>query len=264
MLTRYVQSPAAIRAFQDVYASPSFYDIQSLAVTFLSDPAVLAEVIPPPLAPAKEPRVSVSISHIRRSDCVGPFLGCSFNIACTFEGEPGLYCLTMPMSTDTAVLFGRELFAEPKKLAEIRLNQRARQLHGSVTRQGITYIELHGEFPAEPAALDRETISQHYYFKFLPAANGRGLAFPPQLVRVTHRGVVHKAIAGTGTVTFRDSMHDPVIDIPVMSVTGASWSELDTHTTAEVVATVDEEAFLPYAYGKCDDLLVYADVAVPV
>lgn len=264
MRTRYVKSPQEIAELQDLYASPSFYDIRSLGITFLSDPDVLAEVIPPPLQPAAEPRVSVSVSEIRRSDCVGHFYGCSFNIACTFEGQPGLFCLTMPMSTDTAVIFGRELFAEPKKLAEIELDERGKHVTGRVTRYGITYIELNGEFEGEPQPLDRETETHHYYFKFLPAANGRGLAFDPQLVRVTHRGRVHRATSGRGTVVFRESGHDPVIDIPVLSVTGASLSESETHTTAEVVATVPAADFMPYAFAKTDDLLVWAERPVLV
>jgi acetoacetate decarboxylase len=264
MRTRYVKSSEEVRQLQDLYASPSFYDIRSLAVTFLSDPDVLAEVIPPPLVPAAEPRVSVSVSEIRRSDCVGPFFGCSFNIACTFEGEPGLFCLTMPMSTDTAVVFGRELFAEPKKLAEIELEERGQHVSGRVTRHGITYIELHGEFETPMSEVGRDNVSHHYYFKYLPAANGRGLAFDPQLVRVTHRGRVHRATQGRGTVVFHESPHDPVIDIPVLAVTGASRSEVETHTTAEVVATIPAADFMPYAFAKTDDLLVWAETPMLV
>jgi acetoacetate decarboxylase len=260
--TRFVKSADDVRRFQDIYATPSFYDIHSLAMTFESDAEVIAEVLPPPLLPADEPRVSVSVSEIRRSDCVGPFFGSSLNVNCTYRGEPGLYCITMPMSTDTAVTFGRELFAEPKKLAEITLEERGNHLIGTVTRNGITYIELNGEFETPMAPLGRDTLSHHYYFKYLPAADGRGLAHDPQLVRVTHRGRVHQAAQGKGTIVFRESMHDPVIDIPVLSVLGATRSELETHTTAEVVETVPAKQFLPYAYAKVDDLLVWADEPV--
>jgi len=262
MLTRFVKSPDGIRRYQDVYASPSFVDIRSLAVTFETDPAVMAELIPAPLKPAARPRVALSVSEIRRSDCVGGFLGCSFNLACTFEGVEGLYCLTMPMSTDTAVTFGRELFAEPKKLADIRLNEHWPHVTGTVTRHGITYIEIAATFEQHPEPVDRQGESFHYYFKYLPAANGRGLAHDPELVRVTHRGRTHAIARGTATLTFRESPHDPVIDVPVLSVGGATLSEGETHTTAEVVATVPADQFLPHAYGKVDDLLVWAEEPV--
>ncbi len=257
--TRYVKSAEDIRRFQDVYATPSFLDIRTLGLSFLTEPEVVAELLPPPLRPAAEPRISISVSEIRRSNCVGSFNGSSVNLACSCDGRDGLYCLAMPMSTDTAVIFGRELFAEPKKLAEIRLEQRGKHVQGTVTRLGVTYIDLRGTFDDEPVAVEQSGVSYHYYFKFLPAADGRGLAFDPQLVRVTHRGVTHRTARGAGTITFRESPHDPLIDIPVVQVLGATLSEGETHTSAEVVTTVPAEQFLPYAYGKTDDITLWAD-----
>jgi acetoacetate decarboxylase len=263
MRTRYVKSPDEVRRLQRIYTAPSFLDIRSLALTFESDPEVLAELIPPPLRPAAEARVSISVSEIRRSNCVGAFNGCSVNIACTYEGVDGLYCLTMPMSTDTAVIFGRELFAEPKKLAEVVLTERLPHVRGTVTRHGVTYIELQGAFDDAPQAITpRESLSHHYYFKYLPAANGIGLAHDPELIRVTHRGSATKVARGTGTITFRESAHDPIIDLPVISVGGATFSEIETHTSAEVVTTISAAQFLPWAYGKTDDLTVWADSTI--
>ncbi|MBE7519242.1 MAG: acetoacetate decarboxylase family protein [Thermoflexaceae bacterium] len=260
--TRYVQSLAGVSALQEVLAAPAFLDIRTLSIAFETDPAVVAELLPPPLAPAAAPRTTVSVSEIRRSNCVGPFNGAAINLACTYKGEEGLYCLTMPMDTGLAVTFGRELFAEPKKLAEISLDVAGGNARGRVSRHGITYIELTGRFEGQPAEPALHYVVPHYYFRFLPAANGRGLAFDPELIRVTHRGTVHRAVRGEGTITFRESRHDPVIDLPVLSVTGATLSEGETHTSAEVVTTVAAEAFLPYAYGKLDDLLEWADTPV--
>ncbi|MGI8925775.1 MAG: acetoacetate decarboxylase family protein [Tepidiformaceae bacterium] len=259
--TRFVKSPEEIARLQEAFATPAFLDIRSLAITFESDPEVIAELIPPPLRPAADPTVSISISEIRRSDCVGPFNGCSVNLACTYEGEPGFYCLTMPMSTDTAVIFGRELYAEPKKLAAIELLRDGRHVRGTVTRHGITYIELTGSFEEEMVPLGRESRSSHYYFKYLPAADGRGLAFDPQLIRVTHRGIAHRAARGSGTITFRESTHDPIIDLPVLSAGAAGFSEVETHTRGEVVTTVLAADFLPYAFGKMDNLAAWAEAA---
>jgi len=52
---------------------------------------------------------------------------------------------------------------------------------------------------------------------------------------------------------------DPVIDIPVPEVEGATFSRGETRTSGEVVATVPAEAFLPWAFGKHDDLTAWAD-----
>jgi acetoacetate decarboxylase len=264
MRTRYVKSADEIAALQKIYATPAFLGSTSLSMTFLTDPDVVRELLPPPLEPAAEPRVSVAVYEIARSNCVGPFNGASVNVACRYDGQDGLYCLTMPMSTDTAMIFGRELYAEPKKMADCRVVQRGRFVHGTVTRQGVTYIELTGTFDDPMQSVDRDALSHHYYFKYMPAADGRGLAFDPQLVRVTHRGRTHRLTRGTGTITFRESRHDPVIDLPVLEVEGAAFSEGETHTRAEVVATVPAQDFLPWAYGKTDDLTAWAAAGVAV
>ena len=38
-----------------------------------------------------------------------------------YQGIEANYCLAMPMSTDVAIIFGRELFGEPKKQGRVRL-----------------------------------------------------------------------------------------------------------------------------------------------
>lgn len=258
MKTRYVKSAAEIRALQEIQGAPAFLEARSLGMSFLTDPDVVAELLPPPLEPAAEPRATVAVYTIGRSNCVGAFDGASINLACRYHGEEGLYCLTMPMSTDTAIIFGRELYAEPKKMADCRVVERGRFVHGTVMRHGVTYIELTATFEDAWDETERKGVSRHYYFKYLPAADGSGLAFDPQLVRVTHRGVTHRAKRGTGTITFRESRHDPVIDLPVLMVEGAAFSESETYTTAEVIETVTAEAFLPWAYGKMDDLIAWA------
>ena len=262
--TRFVKSPEQIEKFQQAYRNPVFQDSFSLSTSFLTDPEVAREILPPPLEPADEPRVSVSIYTIGRSNCVGPFSGASVNLACRFQGEPGLYCIAMPMSTGVAINFGRDLFAEPKKLAEISLTEEDGHARGAVTRYGLTYIELTGEFeePMEPVELSG--TSHHYYFKHMPAADGIGLVHDPELIRVTHRGQTHQMVRGTGSLTFRESAHDPLIDIPVLSVGPATLSRGETSTTAEVVATVPQAQFMPYAFAKTDDLTQWVDAAQPV
>ncbi len=256
--TRFVKSPEQIALLQEAFAAPAFLQARTLAITFETDAEIVAELLPPPLAPAAKPRVSVSVSVIGESNCVGPFHGGAINISCSYEGAEGVYCLAMPMSTDTAVVFGRELYAEPKKLADIVLEGAAPgHMRGTITRHGVTYIDLRGSFEDEPVDFGRESLSSHYYFKFMPSADGKGFAHDPELIRVTHRGVTHRVARGSGTITFRESRHDPVIDIPVLSVAGATYSEGETHTRAEVVATVPGEQFLPYAFAKMDDLTAW-------
>ena len=254
-LTRFVKSNAEVAAYQKLFAAPAFLQMRTLTVAFETDPAIVAELLPPPLEPAEQARIVVSIYTVGDSNCAGPFAGAAVNVTCRYGGESGVYCLAMPMTTDAALIFGRELYAEPKKLAEVTLDGDAPgALHGVVRRHGAAFIELHAAFEDQVEEVERESESNNYYFKAFPSADGAGFAHDPELVRVTHRTTTRRISRGSGTITFRESRHDPVIDIPVLSVISATLSEGEMHTSAEVVATVAGDSYAPYAFAKMDDL----------
>jgi acetoacetate decarboxylase len=258
---RYVKSPEEVRRLQAIYAAPDFLKTKALSISFETDPEVQRAILPPPLQPADRPLVSVGVFEIGESNCVGAFNGGSINVACKHNGVEGNYCVTMPMDTDFAVIFGRELYGEPKKVATARLQRTGNRFRGTIERYGVTYIELEAEMTADLDALP-STASEHFYFKYLPSPDGLGFDSKPKLVQISHRGKLDVVQTGTGTVTFRESPHDPVVDIPIVNVLEAVYSEGETHTSGKIVAEVDPEAFLPYMFGKLDDLTVGAGVPV--
>lgn len=249
-MLRYVKSREEVKQLQGIYSAPAFLGIRSLSIPFETDPEVVRAVLPPPLEPADEPVVSVGVSEITGSNCVGPFYGSSINILARYKDLVGNYCLTMPMSTDIAVIFGRELYGEPKKLARIALTRDGQRLVGTVERHGITYIELQGEMTEQVEG--REQESDHFYYKYMPSADGQGLDHDPLLVHVHHRGSFSHVERGKGQIVFRESVHDPVIDLPIVSTAEAGYVEGETFTTARTLCSVDRDAFMPYAFGKID------------
>ncbi len=255
-MTRYVKTSEEIEQLQGIYAAPAFLGIRSLSIPFETSPEVLRELLPPPLEPVDQPIASVGVSEITGSNCVGPFFGASINLPAAYKDIVGNYCLTMPMSTDIAVIFGRELYGEPKKLARIALERDGQQLVGTVERHGITYIELRGEMTAQ--AEGGESESDHFYYKYMPSADGRGIDHDPLLVHVHHRGNFAHTEQGSGRIIFRESAHDPVVDLPIVNTLEASYVEGETFTTAQTLCSVDTKAFLPYAFGKIDAMDVLA------
>ena len=55
-----------------------------------------------------------------QSNCVGDYCGGALYVAARHEGVEGDYVLAMYMDADPAIVFGRDLFGEPKKRAEQR------------------------------------------------------------------------------------------------------------------------------------------------
>lgn len=250
-MLRYVKSPEEIERLQNIYAAPAFMESRSLSIMFETDPDVIRAVLPPPLEPADQPIVTAIVSETRRSNCAGPFIGGLVNVMARYEDIVGNYCLTMPMSTDHAIIFGRELYGEPKKEAHVVLTRDGDKLTGTVERYGITYMELQAEMGQRvEAAGDQESTG--FFYKYMPSSDGKGLDHDPLLIKVSYRVKATRGEMGTGTVIFRESVHDPVIDIPILNTLGAAYGEGDIYTTSETLCSVDQKSFLPYAFGKID------------
>src|SRR3954447_3809243 len=150
----------------------------SLVAIYETDPEVIAAVLPPPLEPSDEPLVRVTVASVDLGRGLPPFGASTFAVQARHEGTVGNYPLVMPMTTEQSVVGGRETFGEPKKLAQVALVRDGDQLRGTVTRLGTTFIELTGrvtgdlELPAERERID-------FYFKFLPAPDGKGFDTEP-------------------------------------------------------------------------------------
>ena len=58
---------------------------------------------------------------------------------------------------------------------------------------------------------------------------------------------------GTGTLRLRSTVHDPLADIEVYELRGASYIEGDLLSTCRPLARLPAEEFVPYLYGRLDD-----------
>ena len=260
MQLRYVKTLEEVRRLQKLYEAPEFERFRSISAAFETDPEVIAAVLPPPLVPDERPLASVSVSHIGVSNTLQPFGAAGLNVRCRYEDIVGDYPITMPMSTDSAVIFGRELYGEPKKVADIRVRRDGDEVVGTVERYDVTYIEIRGT-KVEALEPGESRESSRFYFKFMPAPDGHGFDNDPVLVRVRHTGRTRLVERLEGEVILRESAHDPVVDIPVRELLGVTYSEGDTYTHGEILTRVPGESFLPYMFGKSDDLELLATQA---
>jgi acetoacetate decarboxylase len=225
----------------------------ALTATYLTDPAVVAAVLPPPLEPPAEPTVKVSISRVDLGRGLPPFGAGTFAVAARHGTTEGFYPLLMPLSTEQAVIGGRETFGEPKKLAQVTQERYGDRIVGTVARMGVTIIEIAGTVTGElppPAAADRID----FYFKFLPSPDGVGFDADPSLVychRETETGA-HEAV--DGTVTLSDSRFDPVADLPVVGDVSITFSQRRSQQRGEIVATVSGDDLRPFVHQRYDDL----------
>jgi acetoacetate decarboxylase len=115
-----------------------------LEVTYLTDPEVHAAVLPPPLTAAPEPRVRVHFTRIEVNGKLHEIVN-SFLLDAMYGDTLGQFCAVMPIDLETAVTPSRETYGEPKKLAQLECEREGDHNRASVTRQGVTIIEVVGD-----------------------------------------------------------------------------------------------------------------------
>ncbi|MFB6171947.1 MAG: acetoacetate decarboxylase family protein [Haloarculaceae archaeon] len=243
----FVPSDEAVAETLAAVAEPHFLDATLLTVGFRTDPAVVERLLPPGLEPADDPLARAEVISVGESNCVGAFDGGGLYVRARRDDREGLYCLSMPMSTDSAVRWGRETLGEPKKLATVALDREDDRVVGRAERDRTAILELAVDLDAEREPRPGTTTIYHY--RALLAVDGSGLAADPELVEVTIESSPTRVETGTASVTLGSTAHDPLADLPVEHVRDASLVETDLVLGARGAGRVDAEAYLPYAFG---------------
>jgi acetoacetate decarboxylase len=256
----FVKTAEEIRAMQHAMSAPRFVNAEMLSVVFESDSGYLRSVLPPPLE-LTDATVRAMIGRWQ-SNCVGDFEGGALYVPARHDGVEGEYVLAMYMSTDAAIIFGRELFGEPKKQCTTRLHRGRSTVFGSIERYGVRLIELRAELDSElePST----TTGVNFNIKAVPSCDGVGLEDDAVLTLAEFEVALSLHRSGSGTVRLASTAHDPLADIPVGDVREAMYHEGDLAANCRRVATIPADVFLPYAYGRVDDWSALNTADVPV
>jgi acetoacetate decarboxylase len=254
---RYVKNAEDLRLAAQF--NPEFLpsSLRQIRAVYETDADIVAAVLPPPLTPGERPEVGVTISQVAIHLAPGfdVSIGAAiFGVRAVHEGTEGLYMITMPMTTEAAVVGGRETYGEPKKLAEMAFDFDGEAMSAAVTRHGVAYLELKGT--AGDALGGREFTEYAYCFKCLPALDRtKALEFDPLLVRLEWHHTLHTVRRLAGAVILRESMFDPVADLPVRRLVSMTYEEGSTRSSGKVLRSVPAAQLLPFVHQRYDDIV---------
>lgn len=256
----WVKTPEEVARIEDALAG-AWWSGEWLAIQFLTRPAIVERLLPPPLEPAAEPIANVTVGRWH-SSCLGSWSGAVVNVAARHEGHEGGYPLVMYMDSEHPIAFGRELFGEPKKLGAVGLERDGDRAHGWVDRHGERLIDLRAHLTSdeEPLRFDRYSFN----VKSRTAAGGRGLEEDAILTR-THFDVdLRSQRTGTGELVLGHTTHDPLGELEVVEVRRVVYATDVTSARCAPVARIPAAAFLPFHYGRQDDWLALDATAAEV
>jgi acetoacetate decarboxylase len=252
---RYVRTLEQIKQARE--KDPEFLPstVRSVRCVYETDAKIARALLPKPLEPAA-PEVCVTFSHVamhlspERTLEIGSAI---FGVRAVYDGVPGIYLLTMPMTTEQAVIGGRETYGEPKKIAQIEFTKQGDRVAAKVSRMGMTYLSVSGAVGKPLGA--REFVEHAYCVKASPSCDpSRALDGDPLLVRLewrhTHTGAWQ---VDGGSLVLGESPLDPVADIPVRRLVCCEYEEGRTQSNGRVLRSIPGDWFLPFLHGRYDD-----------
>ena len=251
----FVRTPEEVERIRERFAENRFLATERLSIRYRTRPEIIKHVLPPGLEPTEDPLVRVDVVKVGASNCVGSFTGGGLYVQARHEDLVGSYCLTMPMSTDCAITWGRELFGEPKKRASVDLTREEDVVSGRIERYSDSIIEIDAVMESEPTV--EPDSGPVFHYKHLPEVTGDGLQSNPTLVAVSFESDLRQFETGKGSLSLATTEHDPLGEIEIVEQLGATYSVADIASSQRVLTTVDPELFLPYAFGagRVDDWL---------
>lgn len=228
---------------------------EAVTITYLTDPEIVAAVLPRPLRPAAEPLVRIQLQRVR-IEGLAPFGSAVFSVTARHDDVEGDYPLFMPQSTEQSVTGGRETFGEPKKLARIEVERDGDRVTAAVDRLGYQLIRVEGRVIG-PAELPPDQVNTEFYFKFLRAPDGGGITDPHLVYGEYHR---HYELLENidGDLELGESPLDPVADIAIRQIRSITWCRRRTVQVGRIATRVPQEWLLPYVHQRYDDVALLA------
>jgi acetoacetate decarboxylase len=253
---RYVKTAEQVAKARQ--SNPEFLEstVRSLRYVYETDPAIAAALVPKPLTADPAGHMCVTFSHVAihlTPDFTFEIGSAIFGVKVSYEGTTGIYLVTMPMTTEQAVVPGRETFGEPKKIAAIDFKKEGSKVTSEVTRMGMTYLEGKGRVGEALGA--REFVEYGFCYKAMPACDKtRAFDGDPLLVRLEWRHK-HKGAwkLEDAELNLYDSPFDPVADVPVRRIITAEYEEGSAESNGRVLRTVPGEWLEPFLHQRYDD-----------
>lgn len=254
------RTPAEMAEIHQTLSDIEFVGGESLSVDFLTRPEVVRAVLPAELEPGERPRVTAQVSRWR-SNCVGDFEASAIYVSARYGDVTGDYVLTMFMDSDVPMLFGRDLFGEPKKIGRSSLYRNDGHMTGVLERGGSRLIEIEADLDTDSGPI--RVVGRNFNVKYELAPDGDGLVGCPTLTMAEFDQAITVRRKARASVRLGSTVHDPLGDLEVVEMLGGVYVETGMKASCVSVGTLDADAFLPLALGRADYWPALATARLP-
>jgi acetoacetate decarboxylase len=242
-----------------------FEDAELLLNFWETSPEIVKKLLPAPLQPGPVPVAMGVLANYRHTSFGEGYLESSLYLMSRHNGENGMFCISMPITSEPAADGHSKLLEYPRKVANAAFMSAAGGAAGSGERFGLNYFStkawLNGEFNsddahelidecmdlADPVRIVHFNYSGEHYYKYLPFESDRFI----YRREVTIYPV--KMEKGHADIQVARSIYEPWFRVAVTRVLGAVYIRGDCSFSAKKrMARADSMQFGPYAFSNWD------------
>jgi 2,4-dienoyl-CoA reductase-like NADH-dependent reductase (Old Yellow Enzyme family)/NADPH-dependent 2,4-dienoyl-CoA reductase/sulfur reductase-like enzyme len=236
---------------------------EGLYISYLTDPAAIARILPPPLKPFAMPVVTLSICHINNPTFADDYYEAILGVYATYGTSLGLYTTGLVLGgpgAEMAVQCGRDNGSIPKKLgAEFVIRRDGDMVTAGVTRRGTQLVDVSmklGEYNSPlmaplyqfPAA-EKHVFGGGFYFHFDRMPDESGVShFVNGALLMNQCEYNYKSWEpGNVSLNLKSSIDDPWAELPINTIIGGAYSKnsLLVHKL-NLMEKLDADEITPY------------------
>lgn len=236
---------------------------EGVYLAYLTDPAAIARLLPPPLKPFSIPVVTLSVCHVKEPTFADDYYEAILGVYATYGTTLGLYPLGLVLGgpgAEMAVQCGRDNGSIPKKLgAEFVIRRSGDSVTAQVTRRGTQLVDLKMELGQYNSPLTgtlyqfpapgKKTYGGGFYFHFDREPDQQGISHFMNgcLLQNLCEYTYHTWEPGFAALQLRSSVDDPWAELPIHTIVGGAYSSNDLMVhKLNLAEKVDADAVVPY------------------
>ena len=216
---------------------------EGVYLAYLTDPAAIARILPPPLKPFPMPIVTLSVCHIKEPTFADDYYEAILGVYAMYGQQKGLYTISLILGgngAEMATQCGRDNSGIPKKLGgEFMMRKNGDEISVQVTRRGTELVDITmklGEYNNPMTAVlyqmptaGRKTMGGGFYYMFdnLPDENSVCHFTNACLISNLCEYTYYSWEPGHVGLKLKSSVDDPWAELPINSVIGGAWANND-------------------------------------
>jgi len=244
----------------------TYTDAEFLHFAWLTSEEVYNRLLPYPLKPIDEPIAWAFVANYPEVEGLFPYKEYGLSLVCQYKGKVGRYWLSMGLTDDVAVYFGREIYGFPKKYAEIQFKKKAETIEGSGSRREMQIFSVKADLTGNvndslfTKLIDKYNLNSNdvpnYNFKELLSTSGKSLAYFPRLTACWSKTELHETKLGEVKIELPTHQYDPWNEVKIVKLLGGQYVKVNTVLTAaknlKKIGLFRVLKYMPHAFKKYD------------